>query len=54
MECIAKRDGQIDGRYIFEGETFEAKRCPSWATPVKKAPKAPEKGAADAEGKGES
>lgn len=39
MECLAKRDGQIDGRYIFEGETFDAKRCPSWASPVKKASK---------------
>ena len=51
MECIAKRDGQIDGRYVFEGETFEAKRCPSWAVPVKKAKGAPEKEESSAEKK---
>lgn len=54
MECRAERDGQIDGRYIFEGETFDAKRCPSWATPVKKASKSAPKGDADADGKGEA
>lgn len=54
MECRAKRDGQVDGRYIFEGETFDAKRCPSWATPLKKASKPAEKTASDAESKGDA
>jgi hypothetical protein len=54
MKCRAKRDGQIDGRYIFEDEIFEAKRCPSWATPVKKAAEPAEKAASDAESKGDA
>jgi hypothetical protein len=53
MECVAKRDGQFDGRYIYEGETFEAKRCPTWADPVKKAPKAAAKTETSAESKGD-
>jgi hypothetical protein len=53
MECRAKRDGQIDGKYVFEDEIFEAKRCPSWAAPVKKATKAAKDGE-NADGKGEA
>jgi hypothetical protein len=34
--CMALRDGLVDGdRYIHEGETFEAEKCPSWAVIVK-------------------
>lgn len=54
MECMAKRDGQFNGRYIYEGETFEAKRCPTWAEPVKKASKPAAKEEKPAESKGDA
>lgn len=49
MECRAKCDGQFNGRYIYEGETFEAKRCPTWAEPVKKVSKPAAKAETSAE-----
>lgn len=34
--CRALRDGLVEGdRYIHEGDTFEAEKCPSWAEAVK-------------------
>lgn len=50
MQCVAQKDGLMGTTYIHAGETFEAEKCPGWATEVKPAakPKAggktPEKG----------
>lgn len=43
MKCKANENGW-NGIFISEGQVFESKKCPSWATPVKvsKAPKAEE------------
>lgn len=52
--CRALRDGLVDGdRYIHEGETFEAEKCPSWAVAVK-SPTLKEQGAEGSGDKGEN
>jgi hypothetical protein len=38
MKCKANENGW-NGSFISEGQVFESKKCPSWATPVN-APKA--------------
>lgn len=45
MKCRADKDGLIGKTdYIRAGEVFEAKRCPSWASPVAVPPKKKETG----------
>ena len=55
MQCVAQKDGLMGTTYIHAGETFEAEKCPGWATAVdadvvkpaakpKAGGKAPEKG----------
>lgn len=52
--CRALRDGLVDGdRYIHEGETFEAEKCPSWAVAVK-SPTLKEQGVEGSGDKGEN
>jgi hypothetical protein len=40
MKCKAKQDGLIGTTYHREGDVFEAKVCPHWATPVARVKKA--------------
>lgn len=41
MQCKALKDGLINKTdYVRAGDVFEAKKCPSWATPVASAKKA--------------
>lgn len=43
VKCRAKQDGLINkDKYVYEGEIFEAEKCPSWAEKVEE-PKKPAK-----------